>query len=206
MSNTRQIENSLLVAYDKAACILENAKSGEICRKTGAIFENGTYKIAFLSGIYEISMPEVRFITKGVPIIVQVLILHYLTSMDENPVRGEFISFRGIPGGMFYFKSFQQRALDKLISNFIKRPEELLEAGASLGGKKWITGDYSVVIPVFPKIDMVVQIFKADDEFPLEANILYSDNITNFLPAEDAAFLGGYLVGILSRARLDPQS
>ncbi|MCK5197073.1 MAG: DUF3786 domain-containing protein [Spirochaetales bacterium] len=194
MSDTTQKENSLLVAYNKAAQILKKEKPDDICRKTGAIFENSSYEITFLGTIYEIGMPEVNFITEGVPTIVEVLILHYLTTMEDKPVRGEFVSFNSIPNGMFYFKSFQQRALDKLISNFEKNPAELVAAGAALGGEKWTTGDYSSIIPVFPKIDMVVQIYKADDEFPAEANILFSDNIVNFLPAEDTAFLGGYMV------------
>ena len=197
MSDTRQKENSLLVAYNKAAQILKKEEPGVICRKTGSIFGKGRYKITFLGTIYEISMPEVRFITEGVPTIVEVLILHYLTTMKDKPVRGEFVSFNNIPNGMFYFKAFQQRALDKLISNFEKKPGKLVTAGALLGGKKWTTGDYSSIIPVFPKIDLVVQIYKADDEFPTEANILFSDNIVNFLPAEDTAFLGGYLVRAL---------
>jgi len=200
MSEARQKENSLLVAYEKAAAILKKSQPPALCRKTGAVFGNGSYKIAFLGTSYEISMPETKFSLPEVPEIVQVLILHYLTSTGNKPVKGEYISFNGIPGGMFYFKSFQQRALDKLIVNFQKNPEKLLEAGSKLGGKKWTTGDYSVIIPIFPKIDMVVQIFTADDEFPAEANILYSDNTVNFLPAEDAAFLGGYLAGTLSAA------
>ncbi len=194
---TQQKENSLLVAYNKAAGILKKAEPSDICRKTGAIFENSSYKIIFLGTIYEISMPEVSFIAQGVPTIVEVLILHYLTTMKDKPVRGEFVSFSGIPDGMFYFKSFQQRALDKLINHFEKNPGKLVAAGAALGGEKWTTGDYSSIIPVFPKIDMVVQIYKADDEFPIEVNILFSDNIVNFLPVEDTAFLGGYLVRAL---------
>jgi hypothetical protein len=197
MSDTRQKKNSLLVAYNKAAQILKKENPGAICRKTGSIFEKGRYKITFLGTIYEISMPEVRFITEGVPTIVEVLILHYLTTMEDKPVRGEFVSFNNIPNGMFYFKAFQQRALDKLISNFEKKPGKLVTAGALLGGEKWTTGDYSSIIPVFPKIDLVVQIYMADDEFPSRANILFSDNIVNFLSAEDIAFLGGYLVRAL---------
>ncbi|MEE8440539.1 MAG: DUF3786 domain-containing protein, partial [Spirochaetia bacterium] len=107
----------------------------------------------------------------------------------------------GIPNGMFYFKSFKRRALDKLVGKFGKEPETLITAGAVFSGREWTTGDYSSIIPVFPKVEMVVQIHEADDEFPAEANILFSDNIVNFLPVEDTAFLGGYVVGALGDAR-----
>ena len=75
-----------------------------------------------------------------------------------------------------------------------------MAAAAALGGQKWTTGDHSSVIPVFPRIDVVVQIYEGDDEFPAEANILFSDNIVNFLPVEDTAFLGGWVVSALVRA------
>lgn len=197
MSDIRQKENSLIVAYDKAAHILKKSEPDNICKKTGTSYEKNRYKIKFMDSIYEIQMPEVSFLNEKVPIIVQVLILHYMTTMENQPVRGEFINFSSIPGGMFYFRSFKQRALDKLISTFEGRPEKLLSSAKSLGGDKWTTGEYSSIIPIFPKINMVVQYYKGDDEFPPEANILFSDSIVNFLPVEDTAFLGGYLAGTL---------
>ncbi len=201
VSHERQNENSLLVAYGRAAEILKEADPAVVCRKTGATFEDGKYSVTFLGTPYDISMPEVSFVSESIPTIVEVLILHYLTTAENNPVKGEFVGFSGIPNGMFYFKSFKRRALDKLVGKFRKEPEMLVEAGAALAGKEWTAGDYSSIIPVFPKIDMVVQINEADDEFPAEANILFSDNIVNFLPVEDTAFLGGYVVGALVDAR-----
>ncbi len=198
MSVIRQKKHSLLTAFDRAAHILRIEQSSEICRKTGAVFENSSYKINFIGTDYEIGMPDVRFITPGTITIVQVLILHYLTAIEKQTANGDFINFKGIPDGMFYFKSFQQRVLNKLIETFKECPEKLLKAGKAIGGKKWGIGDYSVAIQVFPRVEMVFQLYPADDEFPADANILYSDNIVNFLPAEDAAFLGGYLVGELS--------
>ncbi|MBU8913807.1 MAG: DUF3786 domain-containing protein [Spirochaetales bacterium] len=200
MSDIRQKENSLLVAYDKAAEILRGAEPELVCRKTGATCEDGTYGITFLGKVHEICLPEVSFLGKGIPTIVEVLILHYLTCMEDKPVKGDLISFSSIPNGMFYFKSFKQRALDKLVGSFAKKPELLVTAAAVLGGTKWTAGEYSAIIPVFPKLDLVVQIYEADDEFPAEANILFSDNVVNFLPVEDTAFIGGYLVGALVRA------
>jgi len=199
MADKTQKENSLVVAYDRAAEILRRAEPDSVCTRTGATYESEIYGVTLLGTVYEIRMPDVSFVREGTPTILEVLVLHYLTTMEEKPVTGEFISFSNIPNGMFYFTSFKQRALDKLVGRFAKKPEMLVAAGAALGGRKWTAGKYSSVIPVFPKIDLVVQIYEADDEFPAEANMLFSDNIVNFLPAEDTAFLGGYLVGALVR-------
>jgi len=53
---------------------------------------------------------------------------------------------------------------------------------------------------VFPRVEAVVVLFKGDEEFPPEANILYKDDIVNFLPLEDVAVLSGLVAGRLKRA------
>jgi hypothetical protein len=147
-------------------------------------------------------MPEVAFSEHHQILIVNVMILHYLTSAGaEPPAQGRYTSFSGIPGGMFYVASFQRRALDMLLTRFGENPDALVKAGISFGGSRWDTGDYAVSVPVLPRITLVFQIFEGDDEFPAEANILFPDNIGSFLPVEDTAFLGGYVVGALARAR-----
>lgn len=196
----KQKENSLQVAYDSAAEILKKADPKEICGKTGALYEKSCYKVRFLKKLYEIKMPSVDFTPPGLPAIVEVLILHYLTAEKDAPKVKEFVNFSTIPDGMFYQKAFNRRALDKVIDRFGGDPEGLMAAGTALGGRKWTSGEYSVIVPVFPRIDLVVQLFPADEEFPVQANILFPDNIGNFLPVEDTALLGGYLVGALSRS------
>lgn len=205
-TEARQMENSLLTAFDRAAGILRKAEPGKICRKTGARFEGNRYSLPFLERECVILMPEVRFTVPELPVILQVLILHYLTGSGERPVRGEFIGFSDIPEGMFYYRSFRKKAVDKLAALFGQKPELLEQAGTLLGGRKWTAGDYSSRIPVLPEIDMVVQIYRGDEEFPAAANILFSDCIVNFLPPEDTAFLGGWLVRTLAQALPEDQS
>ena len=55
MSDIKQKENSLLVAYDKAAEILKGAEPELACRKTGATYEDRTYGITFLGKVHEIT-------------------------------------------------------------------------------------------------------------------------------------------------------
>lgn len=199
MTDSDQKKNSLIVAHRKAGQILAEADPEAICDRTGASFTDGAFQVEFLGKAYQIRVPDVAFVSRGLPTIGEVLILHYLTSQENKPVRGEFVNFRSIPGGMFYAMSFQRRAVDRLLASFGKDPERLLDAAQSMGGQRWTTGDYSSVIPVFPRIDIVVQIYRGDDEFPPQANILFSDSVVNFLPVEDTAFLGGWVVSSLAR-------
>ncbi len=196
--SVKQKENSIVTARELAAQELHQSNSDAVCRKTGASFHNKTYGLTFLDGCYEIQLPDVVFSPPGLPVIIEVLILHYLTNRNNKPMKEEFINFSTIPNGMFYYSSFQKRALGKLLQRFGQNPETIIPAAVKLGGKQWGAQKYSYLIPVLPKIDMVVQIFEADHEFPAEANILFPHGIVNFLPVEDTAFLGGYLVHALS--------
>jgi len=53
---------------------------------------------------------------------------------------------------------------------------------------------------VFPEFEVVVVMYREDDEFPPEANILYRDDIINFLPLEDIAVLSGLIASRLRQA------
>ena len=200
ISRSAQKENSLTVAYNKAAALLRDEAPLAVCQRTGAVYDNSSYRVPFLGTTYTIHMPDVRFDSSDNLTIVEVLILHYLTTTGTVPVKGEFVSFSGLPGAMFYFPSFRNRALLGLVHTFGSQPAALAKAAETLGGQRWHTGEHAWVLPVLPRVDIVCTVYPADDEFPAEANMLFSDSISNFLPVEDTAFLGGFVVGMLTRA------
>jgi len=194
---TKQVENSLSVAYEKAAVLLRQSSPEKVCETTGARFQKKLYQLVFLNTNYQIQMPRVSFVNHDVPLIVQVLILHYLTARDIPESKGEYINFSTIPGGMFYYKSFKRRAIDRLTALYDREPERLIHTAEKLGGGMWKQGGLSVEIPIFPLCGLVVQYYPGDEEFSCDANILFPENIGKYLPIEDIAFLGGYIVSRL---------
>jgi len=201
VTREEQEQNSLIVAYERAANALREMDPNVVCGRTGATFNDGVFCVEFLGTSRAIHMPDARFEPAEGPRIVEVLVLHYLTTTGNQSTRGDYLSFGAIPGAMFYLPSFRKRALLKLLQAFGDEPGSLGPAAATLGGGAWATGEFAWVIPVFPRIEIVCQIFPGDDEFPAEANILFPDTIVNFLPIEDIAFLGGYVTGVLIRAK-----
>lgn len=197
---TAQEENSLLTAHANAAALLGDEQPRVVCKRTGALFGDDEYRVEFMGRMYRIGMPGAVFAEPRDITIVEVLLLHYLTTTGNHPAHGDAAGFASIPGAMFYFPSFKRRALDRLISAFGARPDDLGRAAISLGGSRWSTGEYSWSIPVFPRIDVICQIFPGDDEFPPDANLLFTDAVSNLLPIEDTAFLGGYVVGRIIKA------
>ncbi|HEB11357.1 MAG TPA: DUF3786 domain-containing protein [Spirochaetales bacterium] len=108
-----------------------------------------------------------------------------LTSEKSIPTKGEYIGYKSLPNGMFYYSSFRKRAIDRILSQFESDPSKLIAAAKQLGGGSWEIGDYSVRIPVLPRIDVIVVFYEGDDEFPPDANMLFNDKIINFLDLED---------------------
>ncbi len=122
------------------------------------------------------------------------LILHYLLTAAGAEPTGEQITFRQVPGGISYHAAFLRRARDPLIMVFGDRPERLLELGPMIGGRPGDFGDVSVVVKALPRVEIILVLWKGDDEFGPEGNILFDANITDYLPSEDIAMISGQVV------------
>jgi len=197
---SKQLDNSLLTAYDKAAEILRNTDPEIICIKTGATYSDSSFMVTFLGSDYTINMPQVSFKEQDALLILQVMILHYFTAAGDETIESKLVSFSSLKGGMFYYHSFKQRVLSKLTSLFVRDEAKLISVVETLGRGQWTGSNYSSKISIFPKLDLLIQLFPGDDEFPSSVNVLFSDNIVNYLPIEDIAFLGGYVLKTLERA------
>ena len=197
---SKQLDNSLLTAYNKAAEKLRSADPEILCLKTGASFRDSSFLVTFLGTDYIINMPQVSFKEQNALLILQVMILHYLTAVGDETIESKLVSFSSLKGGMFYYHSFKQRVLSKLTSLFIRDETKLIGAIETLGRGQWTGSNFSSKISIFPKLDLLIQLFPGDDEFPSSVNVLFSDNIVNFLRIEDIAFLGGYVLKTLEKA------
>jgi hypothetical protein len=129
-----------------------------------------------------------------VPLPEKIILCHYLLHASGNPQKGELITFRQIPDGHFYFDAFQRRARDPFVATFGRDPELFQRCAQMLGGRQAATGDVGMSFQVFPRVAIHLIIWKGDDEFPPEANILFDANIQHDLAAEDIAVLSGMLV------------
>lgn len=156
----------------------------------------------FLNRDFSISWPDLEFSYKGsdeeVPIQQQILLLHYLHgawSSSGAKTTGEWISFQDVPDGRFYMDAFLKRAKNPLLTGFGHNPELLME----IATKAYITspldyGDSSVVIEALPLVPVALVLWKGDEEFPPEGNVLFDRNISNILSAEDIAWLAGMVI------------
>jgi len=129
-----------------------------------------------------------------IPLKEQILILHYILNARGTPLSGQMITFKELPEGMVYFRTFNTRTIKHLVNNFSENPQSLLEVAKPLGGVPAGYGDAAVTIKAFPHIPITFVIWKGDAEFPAEGNVLYDSTVTDYLPTEDIIVLSETVV------------
>lgn len=163
---------------------------------------NVLLSLNFLNREITISWPDLAFSYRGsdeeVPIQQQVLLLHYFSgawSSKGVSITGEWIGFQDVPDGKFYLDAFLRRAKDPLLGAFGAHPQVLMEmATEAYGAAPLDYGDFSVVVKALPLVPIALILWKGDEEFPPDGNILFDKNTGKIFSAEDIAWLAGMVV------------
>ncbi|MDY7019108.1 MAG: DUF3786 domain-containing protein [Chloroflexota bacterium] len=124
-----------------------------------------------------------------IPLREKILILHYLTLAKGTPTSNKLITFRQLVGGSSYLSAFSQRATMPLTRQFGKDPELLIDAAEKLGGYKANYGDIAVSIKPFPRVTIIIVLWRGDDEFAPNVNIVFDSTISDYLSTEDVCVL-----------------
>ena len=124
-----------------------------------------------------------------IPLREKILILHYLTLAKGTPTINKLITFRQLVGGSSYLSAFSQRATMPLARQFGKNSELLIYTAEKLGGYKANYGDIAVSIKPFPRVAITMVLWRGDDEFAPNVNIVFDSNISDYLSTEDVCVL-----------------
>ncbi len=200
-----KIPYNLGVTLDKAQKRFAAADPVFMSQKSGVSYDPGekVFALPFINEKYNITHPqgEVKGEEEGeVNIIFQILYLHYLSDASGMPLKKDWISFKELPGGQIYITPFQNRAVKPFTKVFGNQPESFTRAAENLGGEKAAYGDYSYVLPVFPRVPVMFVLWQGDEEFPASGTILFDATAGSYLPTEDYAMLSGLLVSKLKAA------
>jgi len=165
--------------------------------KSWAELENLTQKkshtVRFLDDEYSIDLEKksILSISSSVPpkTHVTILLLHYLARRLKGLPQptGEWISFKQLDGGQFYYSVFRKRVLEPIIKKYGDNPQSLIsELTKRFKGKEVKEADASVVFEVFDGIPIFVKLWRGDEEFGPEANLLFDRSISEIFCTEDA--------------------
>jgi len=167
----------------------------EQCRKSGAQHLPSQQAIAlqYLSQTYLLTYPDARISLRDkgeeVPLLDQILLLHYFTQAKGTPLSNKLISFKELPEGAGYFPTFYKRAIKPLVTYFGSQPRRLIDMALSLGGHEADYGDASATIKALNRVPLTLVLWEGDKEFPPEGSIMFDRTISDYLPTEDIIFL-----------------
>ena len=203
-----QKQDSYAVAYSKAQKDLEGLNILERARSAGFVVETKpeeVIRLDFLGQNAKLIVDERAVVDaetgEPLPLWSQILILHYLRDVKEGvEPAGRWITFKEVPSGEFYLSAFNRRSKELAIRFFGRNPDLLHEVAPKLGGERFSEiGDVSYLFRVFPKVPVVLVMYRADEEFPPDANILFDATIPEFLCTEDIAVISTMLIVALGK-------
>ena len=127
---------------------------------------------------------------------VQTFLLRWLLEGKKQPFAGKYLTFREMPWGELYIKPYTGRVLTRAAFTFGTRLSAFAAACEKLGARKLPRGDAGYEFQLLPGLLIQILVWQGDDEFPPNAQVLYSDNFGT-LAAEDRVVAGDILINTI---------
>lgn len=172
------------------------ADAAEMAARTGIKFENGVFSVTLLGVEYQISHPEYT-ISAQVPLPLQTFLLRYLLEGKKAENSDEFKTFREMPWGELYIQPFTGRVLTRAAFTFGTRIQTFREAAEKLGGLPLKHGDAGYEFAFLGAYRLRLLVWEGDDEFPPNAQLLYTANFADGFAAEDRVVAGDLLINAI---------
>jgi len=160
---------------------------------------DGRIPVKFLADEYTLD-PRARKVTSlscntAAKDFTAILILHYLIARYKGlpQLTGEWATFKELSGIEGYSPAFRQRAIEPVIRKYGRNPPALFTVLERLPGKKTDQSDAGIVLEVFERVPVEVLLWRGDDEFGPEANLLFDRSITEIFCTEDIVVLAGMI-------------
>jgi hypothetical protein len=105
-----------------------------------------------------------------------------------------------MPWGEMYITPYTGRVLTRAAFTFGTRLAKFREAAEKLGGVAVKNGDAGYEFEVVGPYRMRILVWEGDDEFPPNAQVLYTANFADGFSAEDRVVAGDILIGHIKSA------
>lgn len=162
------------------------------------IWDGREFTVELLGRKFAISHPDyaIRALDGGElpPLPAQTFLLRYLLESREVPWTGAWKTFREMPWGEMYIKPYTGRVLTRAAFTFGTRVAAFRAAAEKLGAIPVSHGDAGFQFDLIGGYKMRILVWEGDEEFPPNAQVLYSDNFAEGFAAEDRVVAGDILI------------
>ena len=166
--------------------------------RVGAKWDGKEFYVNLLGREYAISHPvyAIRAVDGGAipPLPTQTFLLRDLLEAKAVAWSGAWKTFREMPWGELYIKPYTGRVLTRAAFTFGTRLAAFRKGAEALGGQEVKNGDAGYEFNLIGDYRMRILVWEGDDEFPPNAQVLYSDNFAEGFAAEDRVVVGDILI------------
>ena len=172
--------------------------AAEAAARTGAKWDGKEFYVNLLGREFAISHPvyAIRALDEGKlpPLPTQTFLLRYLLESKKVAWKGEWKTFREMPWGEMYITPYTGRVLTRAAFTFGFKTKAMAAACEKMGAVAVKHGDAGYLFNLIGDYQMQILIWEGDDEFPPNAQVLYSDNFADGFAAEDRVVAGDILI------------
>ena len=170
-----------------------------VAERLKAVKWNGEeFTLTLLGREFAIAHPDyaIRALDGGnlPPLPVQTFLLRYLLESKDVSWGGQWKTFREMPWGEMYIKPYTGRVLTRAAFTFGTRVAAFKAAAEKMGAEAVNHGDAGYRFDLIGGYQMQILVWEGDEEFPPNAQILYSDNFADGFAAEDRVVAGDILI------------
>ena len=173
----------------------------EAAQRTGTRWDGSEVFVTLIGTEYAIAHPDyaIRAVDGGKvpPLPTQTFLLRWLLEAKQAPWHGDWKTFREMPWGEMYIKPYTGRVLTRAAFTFGFRLAAFSAACEKLGGTKLPHGDAGYELPLIGDYKIRILVWEGDDEFPPNAQVIYSDNFAEGFAAEDRVVAGDILITVI---------
>ena len=171
----------------------------DVAKRLGQVKWDGKEFYANLLGReFALAHPDyaIRAMDGGVipPLSCQTFLLRYLLESKDVAWHGSWKTFREMPWGEMYIKPYTGRVLTRAAFTFGTRVAAFRAACEKMGAIPLPHGDAGYEFTLIGGYRMQILVWEGDEEFPPNAQILYSDNFVDGFAAEDRVVAGDILI------------
>ncbi len=169
--------------------------------RTGVKWDGEKFYVNLLGREFAISHPNYQiFATDGGPVPplpTQTFLLRWLLENKNTPWGGSWKTFREMPWGEMYIKPYTGRVLTRAAFTFGTRIGAFRAACEKMGAKKLPHGDAGYQFDLIGDYSIQILVWEGDEEFPPNAQMIYSDNFAEGFAAEDRVVAGDILISAI---------
>ena len=173
----------------------------EAAARTGTKWDGKEFYVNLLGREFAISHPDyaIRALDGGAipPLPTQTFLLRYLLEGKQVTWEGQWKTFREMPWGELYITPYTGRVLTRAAFTFGTRVAAFKAACEKMGATAVNHGDAGYLFDLIGGYKMQILVWEGDDEFPPNAQVLYSDNFETGFAPEDRVVAGDILISTI---------